>query len=136
VARITKDGKVERLKDFPRNFGLSPDKISVDPASGRYLMFSFKEGPLTCFEFDSNENEYRVVEAASEGHYPYKGYSASYTVCAFIPEYGVIMWAEPRGVFLYKHDPSVKYPVAVASPKAAEGEKKGKAEEKSDEPED
>lgn len=124
VARITKDGKIERLKDFPRNFGLSPDKIAVDPASGRYLMFSFKEGPLTCFEFDSNENEYRVVEAASEGYYPYKGYSASYTVCAFIPEYGVVMWAEPRGVFLYKHDPTVKYPVAVASPPPAPGDKK------------
>lgn len=103
VARITKDGKIERMKDFPQAFGLSSDKIAVDPVSGRYLMFAFKDGPLKCFEFDSDKNEYRPLEATA-AQYPYKGYAAPYSVCAFIPEYGVIMWAEPRGVYLYKHD--------------------------------
>ena len=82
-------------------------------------MFSWKNGPLKCFEFDSNENEYRLVKNASEGPYPYKKYSATYSVCAFIPEYGVVMWAEPRGVFLYKHDSSIEYPLAASVPQTA-----------------
>jgi hypothetical protein len=134
VARITKDGKIERLKDFPGDFGLASDKIVVDPGSGRYLMFSFKNGPMKCLEFDSNENEYRLVEAASAAHYPYSHYSGPYTVCTFIPEYGVIMWAEPKGVYLYKHDSSVKYPVAPAAPPAEE--KKPAKEEKGQQKED
>ena len=124
VARITKEGKIERLKDFPGDFGLSPDKVTIDPTSGRYLMFSWKNGPLKCFEFDSNENEYRLVKNASFGPYPYKKYSATYSVCAFIPEYGVVMWAEPRGVFLYKHDSSIEYPLAASVPQTAEPKKK------------
>jgi hypothetical protein len=103
VARIKKDGQIERLKDFPGDFGLSSDKITVDPVSGLYLMFSWKNEGLKCYEFDSDKNEYRLLEATAAA-YPYKSYSATYSVCAFIPEYGVIMWAEPRGVFLYKHN--------------------------------
>jgi len=118
VARIRRDGKIERLKDFPQNFGLSSDKIAVDPLSGRYLMFAWKEGSLKVVEFDSDRNEYRLVGAAA-ANYPFKGYSATYSVCAFIPEYGVIMWAEPSGVFLYKHDPAIVYPLAPDTPPPA-----------------
>jgi hypothetical protein len=103
VARVTKEGKIERLKDFPVEFGLASDKIAVDPVSGRYLMFAFEKEGLKCYEFDSDRNEYRLLEAAA-AQYPFKGYSAPYSVCAFIPEYGVIMWAEASGVYLYRHE--------------------------------
>jgi hypothetical protein len=51
-------------------------------------------------------------------------------VCAFIPEHGVVMWAEPQGVFLYKHDPSAEYPVASASPPPTGDQKKVETEDK------
>lgn len=126
VARIKKNGKIERLKDFPGDFGLSPDKVTIDPTSGRYLMFTFKNGPMKCLEFDSNENEYRLVKNASFGPYPYKKYAAPYSVCAFVPEYGVVMWGEPRGVFLYKHDSSIKYPIYKEEKKPVDLKKKEK----------
>ena len=75
-------------------------------------------------EFDSDENEYRLVAAASFGPYPFKRYSATEPVCAFIPEYGVIMWATAKSTMLYKHDSSIKYPLAAAAPQAEEPEKK------------
>jgi hypothetical protein len=129
VARIKKDGKIERLKDFPCGLGVRSDKLMVDPQSGRYLFWAGdKDQPKRLYEFDSDENEYRVVESFK---YPYGGYAMP--VMAFIPEHGVIMWAEGR-VFLHKHDPSVKYPVAKAAPQAEDGKAKaggvGEKEEK------
>jgi len=101
VARLKKDGKIEPLKDAPVDLGIRGDKFTVDPVSGRYLMFSFREeGTPKCFEFDSDRNEYRPVEAAA-AQWPYA--RASMPVVAFIPEYGVTMWAEQK-VYLYKHD--------------------------------
>ncbi len=129
VARIKKDGKIEKLRDFPGKLSVRSDKFAVDPQTGRYLIFDFGEfGPgkdLVVYEFDSDENEYRVVEAAA-AQYPYKGYARPFTVCAFIPEYNVIMFAN-GSVFLYKHDPSVKYPPAPAASPAPGGKDDGKA---------
>lgn len=95
MARLKKDGTIERLKDVPIKLTVRHDKISVDPLTGKYLIFADNN-----YEFDSNKNEYRQFQTTI----PYNKYSMP--VCAFIPEYGVIMWAETRGVFLYKHDPS------------------------------
>jgi len=125
VARLTKDGKIERLKDAPTDLGVRSDKVSLDPASGRYLIWGFREGDSPkCFEFDSDKNEYRSVDAGG-AQYPYKG--AAMPVCAFIPEHNVVMWAEGR-VFLYKHDASANHPAAVAAPPGAEDKAKGKAD--------
>jgi hypothetical protein len=102
VARITKEGKIERLKDFPVNLSVGSDRMSIDPASGRYLILAGDDNtPRKLYEFDSDKNEYRVIEAFT-AKWPYKRYAMP--VCAFIPEYGVILWAEPTGVFLYKHE--------------------------------
>jgi hypothetical protein len=109
VARLRKDGKIQRLKDFPMDFGLSSDKIAVDPVSGRYLMFAFRDGPLKCFELDSDRNDYRPL-ADTAAQFPYTHYAGPYSVCAFVPEYGVILWAEPSGVFLYKHNAATGNP--------------------------
>ena len=126
VARIKKDGKIERLKDAPAGLGIRGDKMSVDPSSGRYLIWGFREDAgRQCFEFDSDRNEYRTVEPAM-AQYPYKG--AAMPVCAFIPEYNVIMWADVDQVFLYKHDASADYPVAVATPEAADAKMEQKVE--------
>jgi len=40
--------------------------------------------------------------AAFTAKWPYGKYAMP--VCAFIPEHGVIMWADEPGVFLWKHD--------------------------------
>jgi len=102
VARIRKDGKIERLKDFPVHLSIQSDKITIDPASGRYLMLGGnKDEPKKLYEFDSDKNEYRPVEAFT-AKWPYGKYAMP--VCAFIPEHGVVMWADGPGVFLYKHD--------------------------------
>jgi hypothetical protein len=130
VARLRKDGKIEKLKDFPTHLSVQSDKITIDPASGRYLMLGGnKDEPKKLYEFDSDKNEYRVLEAAT-AQYPYTRYSMP--VCAFVPEHGVVMWAENK-VFLYKHDPDGKYPAANSAPQAGDDkakEKPGKGDEK------
>lgn len=102
VARLTKDGKIERLKDAPVDLSISSDKVTIDPASGRYLILGGNKGEAKkLYEFDSERNEYRPVERFM-ATWPYGRYAMP--VCAFIPEYGVVIWAEPKGVHLYKHD--------------------------------
>jgi hypothetical protein len=102
VARITKEGKIERLKDFPVNLSVGSDRMSIDPASGRYLILAGDDNtPRKLYEFDSDKNEYRVVDAFT-AKWPYGRFAMP--VCAFIPEYSVVLWAEPTGVFLYKHE--------------------------------
>ena len=59
-----------------------------------------KDEPKKLYEFDSDRNEYRPVEAFM-AKWPYGKYAMP--VCAFIPEHGVAMWADGPGVFLYKH---------------------------------
>ena len=116
VARITKEGKIKRLKDAPVTISVGSDKLMVDPLSGRYLFWAGNKGEKKkLYEFDSDRNEYRAVEGFK---YPYGRYSMP--VMAFIPEYGVIMWAE-RKVFLYKHDATAKHPVAAGSAPGAGG---------------
>lgn len=91
-------------------FVCSPSLRAEEPAT-KYYLKSIKDSFDKCNEFDSNKNEYRVVEKASFEQYPYKGYAATYYVCAFMPEFGVIMWGESSGIFLNKHESSIKYPV-------------------------
>ncbi|MFO7899238.1 MAG: hypothetical protein R6V58_09275 [Planctomycetota bacterium] len=100
VARLTKNGTVERLKDCPVSLSVSSDKVTVDPVTGKYLIYGGNKGEKKLYEFDSDENTYRLIEAFT-ANWPYSRYAMP--VCAFIPEYGVIMWAEPKGVYLWKH---------------------------------
>jgi hypothetical protein len=102
VARLKADGKIEPLKDFPTDIGVASDKITIDPATGKYLILAGnKDEPKQLYEFDSDKNEYLPVEAFMAG-WPFSRYDMP--VCAFIPEYGVSIWADAKGTFLYKHD--------------------------------
>jgi hypothetical protein len=75
--------------------------MTIDPATGRYLILAGnEEHPRQLYEFDSDMNEYLPVQAFMAG-WPFRRYDMP--VCAFIPEYGVTMWADSRGTFLYKH---------------------------------
>lgn len=101
VARLNKDGTVERLKDAPVNMSIGSDKVAIDPASGRYLIWAGeKDQPKKLYEFDSDRNQYKLVEQFG-ANWPFGRYAMP--VPAFIPEHGVTMWAEKR-VYLYKHD--------------------------------
>ncbi|QDU98966.1 Kelch repeat-containing protein [Lignipirellula cremea] len=101
VARLKADGTIERLKDFPTDLGVQSDKITIDPATGRYLIQAGnKNEPKQLYEFDSDQNTYRIVDAFTAG-WPFTRYDMP--VCAFIPEYNVSMWADSRGMFLYRH---------------------------------
>jgi hypothetical protein len=98
VAVITKDGKAKRMKDFPipGRFTIRSGILTVDPLSGRYL---FKIG-TKFVEFDSATNEYRLIADFTKTPWPFSKYEAP--LVAFIPEYGVTMWADKK-VMLYKH---------------------------------
>ncbi|MFO7905908.1 MAG: hypothetical protein R6U98_24830 [Pirellulaceae bacterium] len=98
VTVITKDGKAKRMKDFPipGDFTIRRGILTVDPRSGRYL---FKIG-TKFVEFDSATNEYRLIADFTKTPWPFSKHEAP--LVAFIPEYGVTMWADKK-VMLYKH---------------------------------
>lgn len=128
VARFTKDGKIEKLKSFPHKLSVRGDKLTVDPQTGRYLLFQFGhfkgDKKIYAYEFDSDKNEWRVVEKAAAA-FPWSYYKRPYTVSAFIPEHNVIMFAN-GSVHLYKHDPNGKYPLVSDAPAKTTPPKKGK----------
>jgi hypothetical protein len=120
VLILDSDGKAKRMKDCPVDLNINHDLITVDPISGRYLIMGTKEKQL--IEFDSAKNEYRLVDDFEKTPYPFVGYS--HPMVAFIPEYGVTMWADKK-VHLYKHD-------ALADLKVLEFQKPGKEEKEED----
>jgi len=100
VVTLSKDGKTRRMKDFPRApLTVRHSIVTVDPISGRYLFLVPPE--KTLYEFDSETNEYRLIDDFTKTDWPFSRYDAP--VVAFIPEYGVTMWADSK-VHLYKHD--------------------------------
>lgn len=98
VVVVTKDGKVKRMQDFPYpgQFTIRSGILTVDPRSGRYL---FKIG-TKFVEFDSATNEHRLIADFTKTPWPFSKHEAP--LVAFIPEYGVTMWADKK-VMLYKH---------------------------------
>ena len=130
VARITKDGKIQKLKDFPvRDISVRGDKLTVDPQTGRYLLWQFHgrgKGVVGVYvyQFDSDKDEWREVKNAAATKFPWSYYKRPYTVSAFIPEYNVIMFANGR-VHLYKHDPDADYPLLSAATSGAEKKNRG-----------
>ncbi|MFO7898988.1 MAG: hypothetical protein R6V58_08000 [Planctomycetota bacterium] len=116
VVILDADGKTERMKDCPVDLNINHDIITVDPVSGRYLIMGTKEKQL--IEFDSEKNEYRLADDFKKTPYPFGRYS--HPMVAFIPEYGVTMWAD-RKVHLYKHDASAEYPVVELKAERGKG---------------
>ena len=104
VVILSKDGKTRRMKDFPIvPLTVRHSIVTVDPLSGHYL---FIVPPAKKFyEFDSEKNDYRLIDDFTKTTWPFSRYAAP--VVAFVPEYGVTMWAD-RKVYLYKHDPSAR----------------------------
>jgi hypothetical protein len=117
VARVNKDGTIERLKDAPEDMKITGTFITVDPLSGKYLVLTWANG-RKLLDFDSDKNEWRLVDDFTTTPWPFENYGAP--VVAYIPEYGVSMWIS-RKTFLYKHDASRNYPEAVATPQAKDG---------------
>jgi hypothetical protein len=113
VVILDADGKTKRMKDCPVDLNINHDIITVDPVSGRYLIMGTKEKQL--IEFDSGKNEYRLADDFKKTPYPFGRYS--HPMVAFIPEYGVTMWADRR-VHLYKHNASAKLKVLRGNAKA------------------
>jgi hypothetical protein len=100
VVVLSKDGTFRRLKDFPlavRVFTIRKAILTVDPLSGRYL---FMVPGKKFVEFDSEKNEYRLIDDFTKTPWPFHHYDAP--LVAYIPEYGVTLWAD-RKVHLYKH---------------------------------
>jgi hypothetical protein len=99
VARLQKDGALEVLKYAPVDLGVRHDKLTVDPVSGRYLIMHRER---KFYEFDSNTGAFRLIDDFHSTRWPFHRYDMP--LVAFIPEYGVTIWAASHGVWLYKHD--------------------------------
>jgi hypothetical protein len=100
VVAVSRDGEVRRLKDFPITpLTVRHSIVTVDPVSGRYLFLVPPEKRF--YEFDSATNQYRLIDDFADTAWPFHHYDAP--VVAFIPEYGVTIWAD-RKVHLYRHD--------------------------------
>ncbi|MEH6651074.1 MAG: hypothetical protein V7707_13690 [Motiliproteus sp.] len=116
VGILTKDGKFKQMKDFPLavdKFTIRSSTVTVDPLSGRYM---FMVPGKKFVEFDSEKNEYRLIDDFSKTKWPFYHYDG--TVTAFIPEYGVTFWADRKKVHLYKHKLSKGEPLPDAPPPA------------------
>jgi len=98
VVILSKHGKTKRMRDFPVPLTVRLSIVTVDPVSGRYLVMA--QG-RKFYEFDSEKNEYRLIDDFKKTPWPFHHYDAP--LVAFIPEYGVSMWAD-RKVHLYKHN--------------------------------
>jgi hypothetical protein len=96
VGRLKKDGTFESLADAPFDISVQSDQISIDPASGRYLIYDQEE--LQYLEFDSDRNTYRSL--------PFPSVYTKYDMptCAFVPEYNVVLWQHGEKMYVYKHD--------------------------------
>jgi hypothetical protein len=114
VVVITKEGKAQRMQDFPipGQFTIRSGILTVDPQSGRYL---FKIG-ANFVEFDSATNEYRLIADFTQTAWPFNRHAAP--LVAFIPEYGVTLWADGK-VMLYKHKVGAGKPLPAAPPEMA-----------------
>jgi hypothetical protein len=99
VARVTKEGKLEALQDLPEDATIRHTLLTVDPASGRYLILH--KDKKRFYEFDSQANAYRLVDDFTTTAWPFNRYDMP--VAASIPEYGVTMWVASK-VWLYKHN--------------------------------
>ena len=97
VVILAKDGTTKRMKDLPVPLTVRYAIVTVDPVSGRYLVMAQDR---KFYEFDSKKNEYRLIDDFTKTPWPFHHYDSP--VVAFIPEYGVTMWAD-RKVHLYKH---------------------------------
>ena len=105
VVVIDRHGKATRMKDFPvaDGFTIRSGILTVDPLTGRYL---FKIGSKFV-EFDSATDTYRLIADFTQTPWPFGKHEAP--VVAYIPEYGVTMWADKK-VMLYKHKPCTGKP--------------------------
>jgi hypothetical protein len=59
VARLDKDGSIERRKDFSLELGVRSEKLSVNPVSGRWPLL---HRDRRLYEFDSDKDKYRLVD--------------------------------------------------------------------------
>ncbi len=122
VGVLTKDGTFKRLKDFPlevSKFTIRSTDLTVDPLSGCYL---FMVPGKKFVEFDSKENEYRLIDDFTKTPWPFYKYDGM--VNAYIPEYGVTFWADRKKVHLYKHKRCTGEPLKASPGKTEVAEKK------------
>lgn len=123
VVIISKDGQIKQMKDFPldiEKFTVRTTVITVDPLSGRYLIMTPEQQFV---EFDSEKNEYRLIDDFTKTPWPFYKYDGK--LAAYIPEYGVTMWADSVKVHLYKHKVCTNNPLE-SIPSKVEPEKKSK----------
>jgi hypothetical protein len=102
MVRVTRDGRIERLKDFPAEvemLSIARDKITVDPRSGKYLVLCYQHKRF--YEYDSQTQQARLLDDFTQTPWPFHHYD--HPVVAFVPEHGVTMWAANSRVMLYKH---------------------------------
>lgn len=117
VAIVDKDGTARAVKPFPAPvITIRQSAVTVDPISGRYLMMGHSR---EFYEFDSATNRYRLLDDPEKSALPFDRRDSP--MVAFIPEYGVSMWAD-RSVFLYKHNPDGDYPVVEPDPEKQKGD--------------
>ncbi|MEL7448528.1 MAG: hypothetical protein AAFN78_04920 [Pseudomonadota bacterium] len=103
------DGKIKATAEAPVGLGITASIITVDPVSGRFLVFA-NRGVFA--EYDPEGDAWRTLDRRVpflETHYQ-RGKASVATVAAPIPEYGVMMFLQYLGsgkggpkAWLYRH---------------------------------
>lgn len=92
-------GNFTELKPAPIAIGVNSSTFVIDPASGDLIVYDYQKSQKI-YSFDlSDKNAEWVEKGVSEIFSKYKSNSAVVS----IDSYGVTMWFNDSGVFLYKH---------------------------------
>jgi len=96
---LNSEGNIAELKPAPLPIGVNSSTFVIDPASGNLIVYDYlKTQKIYCLDIDKEGSDW-VEKPVSEEFSKYRSNSAVVS----IETYGVTMWFNDLGVFLYKH---------------------------------
>jgi hypothetical protein len=102
--KLNASGTISAIADAPVNVGIQSSVFTVDPVSGKYLLFGSGGG---FYEYDVDQNTWGTLSGASVPFWASNAYNNQilYRVAVPISTHGVIafMGYDPERVWLYKH---------------------------------
>lgn len=111
--RLNTSRQIAKVANAPINVGIQASVLTVDPVSGKHLLFGSNSG---FYEYDVPTDTWSQLNASAVPFFP----GILYVVATPISTHGVIMFAKYDGnnskVYLYKHAPGSPPPTDTIPP--------------------